>query len=108
VAAESEVTDGYLIAMTECPAHTAGWRSTLVDLHDFGNRRVPDDIPHRENRMRLLRRINVPASESQMAVVLSASVVMLAMLLCALMWQSNVIVYQRDVIRDLWSFATQR
>jgi hypothetical protein len=52
--------------------------------------------------MRLLRRLKVPATESQMAVALSASVVMLSLLLWGVLWQSDVITYQREVIRDLW------
>jgi hypothetical protein len=52
--------------------------------------------------MRFLRRLSVPASESHMALALGLSMVMLGLLLCALIWQSSVIVYQRDLIRWLW------
>lgn len=37
-----------------------------------------------------------------MALALGLSMVMLGLLLCALIWQSSVIVYQRDLIRWLW------
>ena len=55
------------------------------------------------DRMRILRRLTVPASESQMAVILSVSMVVMALLLCAVLWQSNVISYQRDLIYWLWN-----
>jgi hypothetical protein len=38
-----------------------------------------------------------------MAIVLSVSVLMMALLLSAVIWQSGVISYQREVIRDFWS-----
>jgi hypothetical protein len=53
--------------------------------------------------MKLLRRLAIPATESQMAVVLSVSMVVMALLLYAVMWQSNIIAYQRDVIYWLWT-----
>ena len=53
--------------------------------------------------MKLLRRLTVPASESQLAVVLSVSMVVMALLLYAVLWQSSVISYQRDLIYWLWN-----
>jgi hypothetical protein len=52
--------------------------------------------------MRLLRRLAVPATESQLGIALAVSMVLIAGLLCALLWQSNVIAGQRDQIRWLW------
>ena len=57
----------------------------------------------KETWMRLLRRLALPASESQMAVALGLSMVMMALLLWALLWQSSIISYQRDLIRWLWN-----
>ena len=54
-------------------------------------------------RMKFLRRLTIPASESQMAVILSVSMVVMALLLCAVLWQSNIIAYQRDIISWLWN-----
>jgi hypothetical protein len=54
--------------------------------------------------MRLLHRLAMPASESNLALVLAASLVVMAMLLWALLWQSSVIIHQRDLIRLLWSW----
>ena len=63
-----------------------------------------DAIGHEENLgIRLLRHLSVPASESQTAVVLAVSMVMMALLIYALLWQSNIISYQREVIQWLWS-----
>ena len=53
--------------------------------------------------MRLLRRLAVPATESQMAVALAISVVTMSLMLWAILWQSDVIAYQRDIIRWMWS-----
>lgn len=52
--------------------------------------------------MKILRRLAIPASESQMAVILGVSMVVMALLLCAVLWQSNVIAYQREIIDWLW------
>jgi hypothetical protein len=52
--------------------------------------------------VRILRRLTVPASESQMAIALAMSVVMMSLLLYGIIWQSNVINYQRDLIRVIW------
>jgi len=54
--------------------------------------------------VKLLRRFAVPASESQLALTLALSLVMMAALLLCLIWQGNVIKFQQDLIRDLWSF----
>jgi hypothetical protein len=53
--------------------------------------------------MRLLDRLATPTSESKLALVLAASLIVMAMLLWAVLWQSDVITYQRDLIRWLWS-----
>ena len=52
----------------------------------------------------LFRRLSVPATESQLAVALSLSAVIMALMLWAILWQSDVISYQRDVIRWMWSW----
>ncbi len=54
--------------------------------------------------MTLLRRLSVPASESQMAVALSVCAVAMSLMLWMILWQSDIIVYQRDVIRWMWSW----
>ena len=54
--------------------------------------------------MRFLRRFVSPATETQMAVALAASMVVMALLLWAIIWESNVITYQRDLIRAIWSW----
>ena len=54
--------------------------------------------------MRRLRNLSLPVSEKELALALGVSVVVMALLLYGLMWQSNIIVYQRDLIRSLWSW----
>jgi len=49
--------------------------------------------------MGLLQRLKVPATESQLAVALVFSAVVMSLLLWAVVWQGNVIAYQRDVIK---------
>jgi hypothetical protein len=56
--------------------------------------------------MNFLRRLSVPASESHLGLALGLSMVIMAMLLCAVLWQSNIIVTQRDLIRWLWNLKT--
>ncbi len=54
--------------------------------------------------MQLLRRLAVPATESQMAVALCVSTLAMALMLWVILWQSDIIAYQRDVIRWMWSW----
>ena len=54
--------------------------------------------------MRRLRNLSLPVSEKELALALGVSVVVMALMLYGLLWQSNVIVYQRDLIRSLWSW----
>jgi hypothetical protein len=50
----------------------------------------------------LLRRLKVPASESQLGLTLAVSLVFMAALLLCLVWQANVIAFQQEMIRYLW------
>jgi hypothetical protein len=52
--------------------------------------------------MGFIRRLAVPASESHLTVALALCMLVMAVLLCGIMWQSGVIGYQRDLIRLLW------
>jgi hypothetical protein len=49
----------------------------------------------------LAHRLRLPASESQMAVVLALSLLAMSLMLCAILWQSTVIAQQGEVIRWL-------
>jgi hypothetical protein len=51
----------------------------------------------------LMRRLAVPASESQLSVALALSVLVMAGLLWGIVWQSEIIAKQRDIIRWLYS-----
>jgi len=53
--------------------------------------------------MQFFRRFSIPASESQMAVALCLCAVMMSLMLWAILWQSDVITYQQDVIRWMWT-----
>ena len=50
----------------------------------------------------LVHRLRLPASESQMAVVLALSLLAMSLMLCAILWQSTVIAQQGQIIRWLW------
>jgi hypothetical protein len=52
--------------------------------------------------MALLRRLALPATETQITLALVLSLVVMALLLCALLYESSVIEYQRNLIRWLW------
>ena len=55
--------------------------------------------------MNTLRRVfSIPASESQLTVALSLSLVAMAALLWGILWQADVIDYQRQVIKFLWNY----
>jgi len=54
------------------------------------------------------RRLNEPATESHMGIALAVAAVTMALMLWAVIWQADVIVYQRDLIRDLWGAAFGR
>jgi len=52
--------------------------------------------------IRFIRHLSIPASETHLTVGLSVAAVVMALLLWAVIWQSSIIVYQRDLIRLLY------
>jgi uncharacterized membrane protein (DUF4010 family) len=52
--------------------------------------------------IRSLHRLNEPVSDSNLRMALALAVVALSLMLWAIIWQANIIVYQRDLIRVLW------
>jgi hypothetical protein len=50
-----------------------------------------------------IRRLNEPASESHLGMALAVAAVVMGLMLWAIIWQANIIVYQRDVIRFMWT-----
>lgn len=59
---------------------------------------------HKEKHViQMIRRMNVTATESLVGLALGASAVVMGLLLWAIVWQSNVIAYQRDIIKWMWS-----
>jgi len=54
--------------------------------------------------MRILRTLRLPASETQVTLALVVSLVIMSLLLCGLVWQSNLIAYQRELIRWMWNW----
>jgi hypothetical protein len=53
--------------------------------------------------IRVFRRLNEPAKDSHLGMALALAAVVLALMLWAIIWQADVISYQRDLIRALWS-----
>jgi len=53
--------------------------------------------------VKFLQRLKAPASESQLGLTLAFSLVIMAAMLVGLMWQANVISFQREIIRSLWN-----
>lgn len=56
----------------------------------------------RSKRVQLLHRLKMPASESQLAITLAVSLVFMAAMLVGLLWQANIIAFQKEIIRSLW------
>ena len=52
--------------------------------------------------IRALHRLNEPVSDSHLRMALALAVVALGLMLWAIIWQANIIVYQRDLIRVMW------
>ena len=53
--------------------------------------------------IRAIRRLNEPASETHLGMALAVAAVVLGLMLWAILWQANIIVYQRDLIRVMWT-----
>jgi len=53
--------------------------------------------------IRLVLRLSVPAAESHLGVALIVAALTMGLMLWAILWQSSVIVQQRDIIRWLWN-----
>jgi len=51
----------------------------------------------------IIRRLSIPASESQLSIALALSVAVMSLLLWGLLWQDSIIHQQREAIRWLWS-----
>jgi hypothetical protein len=52
--------------------------------------------------IRVLRRLNEPVSDSHLRMALALALLALSLMLWAIVWQANIIVYQRDLIRVMW------
>ena len=50
-----------------------------------------------------IRRLNEPASESHLGMALAVAAVTMGLMLWAIIWQANIIAYQRDLIRGMWA-----
>lgn len=50
-----------------------------------------------------LRRLKELASDSHLEMALAVSAMILGLMLWAIIWQANIIVYQRDLIRVMWT-----
>jgi len=64
---------------------------------------LPSALARNPTLKSLIRRFAVPASESQLALTLTISLVMMAALLLCLLWQGSVIKFQQELIRELWA-----
>ena len=51
--------------------------------------------------MQALQRLKAPASESHLGLALAVAAVAMALMLWAILWQADIIDYQREVIRML-------
>lgn len=53
--------------------------------------------------IQLIRRLREPVSHSHLGLGLSVASVAMALMLWAIIWQANIIVYQRGLIQSLWA-----
>lgn len=53
--------------------------------------------------IQMIRRLNVPAKESHVALALALAATTMGLMLWAIIWQANIIGYQRDLIQWMWS-----
>jgi hypothetical protein len=53
--------------------------------------------------IQMIRRLNVPAKESHLALALAVAATTMGLMLWAIIWQANIIGYQRDLIQWMWS-----
>ena len=53
--------------------------------------------------IRAFRRLSEPATDSHLSMALGMAAVTLALMLWAIIWQANIIDYQRDLIRALFT-----
>ena len=77
---------------------TAAWSGT-----EYASRQDAKEKPVIQPVIQTIRRLNVTATESLVGLALGVSAVMMGLLLWAIVWQSNVIAYQRDIIKWMWS-----
>ena len=62
-----------------------------------------DTFPRRTVRDRIMKCLKMEASESHLTLALVISAITMALMLWAIIWQSDIIAYQRDIIRWIWT-----
>jgi len=53
--------------------------------------------------IRMIRRLNAEPSDSQLVLALGLSALVMGLMLWAILWQANIITYQRDIIKWMWT-----
>ena len=53
--------------------------------------------------IRLIRRLNGESSDSQLELALGLAALVMGLMLWAILWQANIITYQRDIIKWMWT-----
>jgi len=51
----------------------------------------------------MIRRLNAEPSDSQLVLALGLSALVMGLMLWAILWQANIITYQRDIIKWMWT-----
>jgi hypothetical protein len=52
--------------------------------------------------IRWMHRLSAPASESHLALALCMAALAMSLMLWAIIWESSIITYQREIIHWLW------
>ena len=53
--------------------------------------------------IRMLRQLNAEPSDSQLGLALGLAALIMGLMLWAILWQANIITYQRDIIKWMWT-----
>jgi hypothetical protein len=76
-------------------------RSQLERMNQFAG--VYALVSEEKAMIRFIRKLSVPASDSHLGLALGVAAVAMALMLWAIVWQANVIAYQRDLIHWMTS-----
>src|SRR5437879_10308166 len=83
-------SDDLALRLPKCLSSAAIWRSfRRAQLGRMNQNKIGSCVRGERPIMNLFRRLGEPVCESQLAVALSVAAVTMALMLCAILWQSS-------------------